>query len=118
MSLFWSFTQAKTLIAPLDRVKILFQTSNPQFLKYTGSWTGFLLAAQDIRRTDGVIGLFRGHSATLLRIFPYAAVKFVAYEQIRHLLIRNPAQETSWRRFMSGSLAGTFPRNPGPLQPN
>lgn len=29
------------------------------------------------------MGLYQGHSVTLLRIFPYAAIKFVAYEQYR-----------------------------------
>ena len=61
---------------------------------------------RDINRQDGLRGLFRGHSATLLRIFPYAAIKFVAYEQIRSLLITSPAQETPIRRLLSGSLAG------------
>lgn len=61
---------------------------------------------RDINREDGLRGLFRGHSATLLRIFPYAAIKFVAYEQIRYLLINSPAQETPVRRLLSGSLAG------------
>lgn len=61
---------------------------------------------RDINRQDGLRGLFRGHSATLLRIFPYAAIKFLAYEQVRSFLITSPAQETSIRRLLSGSLAG------------
>ncbi|KAL9096852.1 MAG: hypothetical protein Q9165_000816 [Trypethelium subeluteriae] len=97
---------AKTVVGPLDRVKILFQASNPQFAKYTGSWFGVLKAMRDIRATEGSRGLFRGHSATLLRIFPYAAIKFAAYEQIRAVIIQNKAQETPYRRFISGSLAG------------
>ncbi len=98
--------QAKTLVAPLDRVKILFQASNPQFIKYTGSWFGVGTAMKDIYAQEGPRGLYRGHSATLLRIFPYAAIKFLAYEQIRSVIIHSPAQETPGRRFLSGSMAG------------
>lgn len=94
------------MVGPLDRVKILFQASNPHFAKYTGSWFGVVTAMQDINRQDGLRGLFRGHSATLLRIFPYAAIKFLAYEQFRAAIIRVPAQETPLRRLLSGSLAG------------
>jgi solute carrier family 25 protein 16 len=98
--------QAKSLVAPLDRVKILFQASNPQFAKYTGSWFGVVSAMKVIYKDEGALGLYRGHSATLLRIFPYAAIKFVAYEQIRSLIIRKKEQETPFRRLISGSLAG------------
>ncbi|TEA20758.1 Mitochondrial carrier protein LEU5 [Colletotrichum sidae] len=97
---------AKTVVAPLDRVKILFQASNPQFAKYTGSWFGVVTAMKDIKSHEGVTGLFRGHSATLLRIFPYAGIKFLAYEQIRSVVIRRKDQETPWRRLISGSMAG------------
>lgn len=97
---------AKTVVAPLDRVKILFQASNPQFQKYTGSWAGALQAIRDIYRADGTRGLYRGHSATLLRIFPYGGIKFLAYEQVRVLFIRSKEQETPGRRFLAGSLAG------------
>lgn len=97
---------AKTLIAPLDRIKILFQTSNPDFLKYRGTFTGFFKAGRLIWSSDGILGLYQGHSVTLLRIFPYAAIKFVAYEQIRALLIPNDLKETAIRRFMAGSLSG------------
>lgn len=97
---------AKTLIAPLDRIKILFQTSNPHYTKYAGSLMGLVEAAKHIRINDGIRGFFQGHSVTLIRIFPYAAVKFVAYEQIRSVLIPSKEYETHWRRLMSGSLAG------------
>lgn len=97
---------AKTTVAPLDRVKILFQTSNPQFAKYTGSWAGMGRALSDIYAQHGIVGLFRGHSATLLKIYPYAAIKFVAYEQYRALIIGAKQHETWFRRFSAGALAG------------
>jgi solute carrier family 25 (mitochondrial carrier protein), member 16 len=61
---------------------------------------------RDINSQDGLRGLFRGHSATLLRVFPYAGIKFLAYEQIRNIVIPDRAHETPSRRFISGSLAG------------
>ncbi|KAF3924024.1 Mitoferrin [Orbilia brochopaga] len=97
---------AKTLIAPLDRVKILFQASSPQYSKYAGSWFGFANAVRSIYSHDGFWGLFRGHSMTLFRVFPYAAIKFIAYEQYRAILIPTKDHETVIRRTLSGSLAG------------
>lgn len=75
-------SQAKTAIAPLDRVKILFQAQNPEFQKYSGRWTGVFTAAASIVSTQGPAALFQGHSATLLRIFPYAAIKYMAYDKL------------------------------------
>lgn len=94
------------MVAPLDRVKILFQARNPQFVKYSGSWVGTITAMSEIYRLEGPTGLFRGHSATLLRVFPYAGIKFLAYEQIRSHVIPNKQHETPIRRLLSGSLAG------------
>ena len=100
---------AKTSVAPLDRVKILFQTRSPDYARYAGeshgppelcgmrqrhndrheltfeppvgTWTGVFRASKDIYAETGVRGLLQGHSATLLRIFPYAAIKFMAYDK-------------------------------------
>ncbi|KAI8087623.1 ADP,ATP carrier protein [Gilbertella persicaria] len=97
---------AKTSVAPLDRIKILFQSRNPAFEKYAGTFTGAFKAGRDIYKNGGLLGLFQGHSVTLLRIFPYAAIKFVAYEQYRALLMPTRAQETPTKQFIAGSLAG------------
>jgi len=77
--------QAKTVVAPLDRVKILFQASNPDFQKYAGSWSGAFRAGSEIYKDGGGWALFQGHSATLIRVFPYAAIKFMAYDQVHHV---------------------------------
>ncbi|KAG7880869.1 hypothetical protein KL937_001716 [Ogataea polymorpha] len=99
---------AKTLIAPLDRVKILFQTNNPHYRHLAGSFRGMFKAIQLIYHNDGFMGLYQGHSATLLRIFPYAAIKFVCYEQIRTFLIPRDEYETAGRRLLAGSFAGVL----------
>lgn len=67
-----------------------------------------MTAIKDIYNAGGARGLFRGHSATLLRIFPYAGIKFLAYEQVRAVMIRNASQETHVRRLLSGSIAGSI----------
>ncbi|KAG0327384.1 hypothetical protein BGZ99_007714 [Dissophora globulifera] len=96
---------AKTVIAPLDRVKILFQASSPQFEKYAGTLTGVFKAGRDIQRTVGLSGLFQGNGATVLRIFPYAAIKFMAYEQYRSILMPTRRDESPYKKLVAGSMA-------------
>lgn len=97
---------AKTAIAPLDRVKILFQTSNVDFKPYAGTPLGLFRAIGHIWRTQGPIGLLQGHSATLLRIFPYAAIKFMAYERLDAFFMPTQDMRTPGRFFLAGSLSG------------
>ncbi|CAK9782272.1 mitochondrial carrier [Cutaneotrichosporon oleaginosum] len=97
---------AKTAIAPLDRVKILFQTSNAEFRQYAGTTMGLLHAMGKIYRTNGVRGLLQGHSATLLRVFPYAGIKFMFYDWIEKILVPTPEYATPGRFFLAGSSSG------------
>ncbi|GAA95887.1 uncharacterized protein L969DRAFT_88729 [Mixia osmundae IAM 14324] len=97
---------AKTSVAPLDRVKILFQTQEPAFAQYAGSFSGLFRASSLIYKETGVRGLLQGHSATLLRIFPYAAIKFMAYDEAHRILMPTKDKESSMRLFLAGSIAG------------
>ncbi|KAH8918431.1 mitochondrial carrier [Atractiella rhizophila] len=103
---------AKTSIAPLDRVKILFQTNHQDFAKYTGwsipgSWRGIGQSLQHIVKTHGMKGLFRGHSLTLARTIPHAAIGYTAYDQAKAYLMATPETQTPFRRFLCGVIAGT-----------
>lgn len=100
--------QAKTVVAPLDRVRILFQTSHSQFVQYSAHWNGLFKAARVIKTNYGISALFKGHSASLIRVFPYASLNFLAYEQFRMAIITAPEKETPFRRFLCGSMAGAI----------
>ncbi|KAK2993414.1 hypothetical protein RJ640_021633 [Escallonia rubra] len=73
---------AKTVVAPLERVKILFQTRRAEFQSI-----GLLGSCRKIAKTEGVLGFYRGNGASVARIVPYAALHFMAYEQYRRWII-------------------------------
>ncbi|XKL62084.1 hypothetical protein PGB90_001917 [Kerria lacca] len=95
---------AKTSIAPLDRTKISFQISTNEY-SAKKAWR-FL---QDTYRKEGFLNLWRGNSATMARIVPYAAIQFSAHEQWKKLLKVDSVDsknESKIKRFLAGSLAG------------
>ena len=59
------------------------------YTNITGTWTGVFRASRDIYAETGIRGLLQGHSATLIRIFPYAAIKFMAYDQIHSVRVHS-----------------------------
>ncbi|WOL09091.1 mitochondrial substrate carrier family protein P-like isoform X2 [Canna indica] len=73
---------AKTSVAPLERVKILFQTRRAEFRS-----VGLLGSFQKIVQTEGLLGFYRGNGASVARIVPYAALHYMAYEQYRRWII-------------------------------
>ncbi|OCF31646.1 solute carrier family 25 (mitochondrial carrier protein), member 16 [Kwoniella heveanensis BCC8398] len=97
---------AKTAVAPLDRVKILMQTSNEDFLKFASKRAGLINALSAIYHSQGIRGLFQGHLATVLRIAPYASIKYMAYDWLERILIDTPEKRTPARFFVAGACAG------------
>lgn len=57
---------------------------------------------------QGLLALWRGNSATMVRIIPHAAIQFTAHEQWKRLLeVDNTNKNKSPKKlFLAGSLAG------------
>lgn len=75
---------AKTAVAPLERVKILFQTRRAEFQSI-----GLFGSIKKIAKTEGAMGFYRGNGASVARIVPYAALHYMAYEQYRRWIINS-----------------------------
>lgn len=92
-----------TLVSPLELVRTKMQSQ-----KMPLSQVKSCLA--DLVRNHGVLGLWRGYTATLLRDVPFSALYWPLYEQTKAVL-GSPARQTSKDYFMvcfaSGALAGS-----------
>ncbi|KYR00169.1 mitochondrial substrate carrier family protein [Tieghemostelium lacteum] len=89
---------AKSAVAPLERVKILFQIKSELY-----SLDSVYSSIKKIINKEGFKGLWRGNTATITRVFPYAAVQFLSYETIKKNIINN---NTPLNNFIAGSSAG------------
>lgn len=98
---------ARTVVAPIDRVKILMQTG---FLLEGGQATQPTIAqlVKKIWYEEGVKKFWRGNGVNCVRVFPYAAVQFVSYEKYKDLVQSKLGSETFGikERLLSGSMAG------------
>ncbi|CAB9526245.1 Mitochondrial coenzyme A transporter SLC25A42 [Seminavis robusta] len=78
---------AKTVVAPLERIKILYQVSAEKF-----TLRRVPVVAMNIIRHEGPTALWRGNTATMLRVFPYSGIQFMVFDRCKTYLLREHEQ--------------------------
>lgn len=98
---------SRTAVSPFERVKVLYQVQGS-----TNSYTkGTLSTVAQIWREEGYKGLFRGNFINCLRIFPYTAVQYSVYMEMKDAMkkykhLSNDSDLTRVDRLFGGTVAG------------
>eukprot|EP01133_Synstelium_polycarpum_P006683 gene6683-7770_t len=92
---------AKSAVAPLERVKILYQIKSQLY-----SLDSIAGSLGKILEKEGLRGLWRGNTATITRVFPYASVQFFTFETIKRHFNSTTDHFSSFNMFLAGSAAG------------
>ncbi|ETP53308.1 hypothetical protein F442_01819 [Phytophthora nicotianae P10297] len=71
---------AKSVLAPLDRVKILFQVNHQEKFNFRNA----ARMARNIYVQDGFHALFRGNMLNILRVIPYAGLQHSGFDFFRN----------------------------------
>lgn len=70
---------AKSMLAPVDRVKIMFQVNDKRHFSFRNAYH----LAREIYVQDGFRALFRGNMLNILRVVPYAGVQHSSFDFFR-----------------------------------
>ena len=93
---------AKSVIAPLDRTKILLQAHHPYYKHY-----GVFRCMWEISKREGFFSLWKGNAMMMIRIFPYAACQFFCFERFKSFY--GPfIGDGHFNKLLSGSSAGVI----------
>lgn len=89
---------AVTIVSPLELVRTKMQSQKLALYEVKS-------ALRQLVRSHGVLGLWNGYTATLLRDVPFSAIYWSIYESIKSQFGSKPASLS--QTFVSGAIAGT-----------
>ncbi|KAL5550420.1 hypothetical protein UlMin_000596, partial [Ulmus minor] len=98
---------AKTVTAPLDRIKLLMQTHGVRVGQESAKKAiGFVEAIAMIGKEDGIKGYWKGNLPQVIRVIPYSAVQLFAYETYKKLFRGKDGELSIIGRLAAGACAG------------
>ncbi|CAL0324716.1 unnamed protein product [Lupinus luteus] len=98
---------AKTVTAPLDRIKLLMQTYGVRIGQESAKKTISLVEAITvIGKEEGIKGYWKGNLPQVIRVIPYSAVQLFAYEIYKKIFRGKNDELSVVGRLAAGAFAG------------
>ncbi|XP_057983597.1 probable envelope ADP,ATP carrier protein, chloroplastic [Malania oleifera] len=96
---------AKTITAPLDRIKLLMQIHGLRVQESGKKAVGLIEAITVIGKEEGIKGYWKGNLPQVIRIIPYSAVQLFAYETYKKLFRGKDGELSIVGRLAAGACA-------------
>lgn len=98
---------AKSVTAPLDRIKLLMQTHGIRATEESAQrGIGFIEAITKIGKEEGIKGYWKGNLPQVIRVIPYSAVQLFAYEFYKKFFKGKNEELSVLGRLAAGACAG------------
>jgi len=102
---------SKTVVAPLERAKVVLQAQRSVFITERDRFKGLVDFLTRAPQEQGVVSLWRGNWANVLRIVPATAIRFPCYDTYKRLSLPRgewgySGAERVLRRMEAGIFAG------------
>jgi len=93
---------SRTITSPLDVVKILAQVGTKD------TQGGFLQTFSNLYKNEGIRSFWKGNGIACVRLFPYNAVQFASFNQMKLSLSDDKGRLSAPNAMLAGSLGGIF----------
>ncbi|KAK8464471.1 hypothetical protein PHAVU_010G001700 [Phaseolus vulgaris] len=98
---------AKSVTAPLDRIKLLMQTHGVRVGQESAKRAiGFMEAINVIGKEEGIKGYWKGNLPQVIRVIPYSAVQLFSYEFYKKIFKGKDGELSVVGRLAAGAFAG------------
>jgi len=97
---------SKTVVAPIERVKLLLQVQHAQkTIAVDQRYKGIIDVLTRVPREQGFLALWRGNLANVIRYFPTQALNFAFKDTFKNLFIKGVDKKKEFWKFFMGNLA-------------
>merc|ERR1712096_44612 len=96
---------SKTLVAPIERVKLLLQVQAASKALEGKEYKGIVDAFVRIPKEQGFMSFWRGNMANVIRYFPTQALNFAFKDTYKQMFLAGIDKKTQFGRYFLGNLA-------------
>jgi len=96
---------SKTLVAPIERVKLLLQVQAASKALAGKEYKGIVDAFVRIPKEQGFMSFWRGNMANVIRYFPTQALNFAFKDTYKQMFLAGVDKKTQFGRYFLGNLA-------------